>query len=61
MLEKSTVTKERISENYYRIKSDITQMIESEIQKLLDERSKTTENQSLKVKNGKSKSDRKRG
>lgn len=55
------MTKERISENYYRIKSDIAQMIESEIQKLLDESAKTAENQNLKAKHGKSKSDRKRG
>ena len=38
MLDKSGVTQERISENYYQIKNDITQMIESEIQKLLEKK-----------------------
>ena len=50
MLDKSGVTKERISENYYQIKNDITQMIESEIQKLLEKKSKNAENQSFNVK-----------
>jgi len=35
MVDKSGVTKERISENYHQIKSDIAQMIEYEIQTLL--------------------------
>ena len=60
MLDKSGVTKERISENYYQIKNDITQMIESEIQKLLEKKSKNAENQSFNVKEKITKSSRKR-
>jgi len=60
MLDKSSVTKERISENYYQIKSDIAQMIETEVQKLLEKRSNNVENQSFKVKEKKTKSSTKR-
>jgi hypothetical protein len=42
------------------IKNDIAQMIESEIQKLLEKSSKNAENQELKAKNKKIKSNRKR-
>jgi hypothetical protein len=60
MLNKSTVTKEKISENYYQIKNDITRMIESEIQKLLEKSTKNGDNQELKTKNRKTKSRRER-
>ena len=60
MLDKSSVTKERISENYYQIKNDIAQMIESVIEKLLDKCPKKVENQESKAKNKKTKSNRTR-
>jgi hypothetical protein len=60
MSDKSTVTKEQISENYYQIKNEITQMIESEIQKLLDKASENAFMKSLKMKDKKDKSDGKR-
>jgi hypothetical protein len=60
MGDKSGVTKERIAENYYQIKSDITQMIESEIQLLLKKSSKIIESHAVKVKRKKTKSTGKR-
>ena len=61
MFRKSRVTKEEISQNYYQIKSDITQMIGSEIQKLLEKMSNNAENKPVKVKEKTPNSNRKRG
>jgi hypothetical protein len=61
MLDNSNVTKKMIYENYYRIKNDIIQMVESEIQKLLETLPKETENQEPKIKNKKTKSSRNTG